>query len=304
MQDVFENLKPLIIKSIATTAILATPFWAFAEEACSEGYQPIPVAWSIGKSDYTRMMKDASLGRNKSVDHEEKVERVMAHMDRIRAGLKSINVPVSDRALADMIIKVADCTGNDYSIFAALLGKESYYCADRHNNSGGDSGCGQFTTPAITEIKNQMRLPGAKNHGTDYGKKGFDDLLARCDAASRAEQKEAFKDLFSDPVKSIKTFLRGGHDIETDLIATAIYLKFNYGLSGFYYDPGKKAQGALSRYNGGGTAGYAKSVNNSAIKVKSCIERDQEAAEVGAEACALSGDMFLCDQMDGETVLL
>ena len=259
-----------------------------------DGAQVHESAWQVGDRQFAAMTKDATLGRNAKLTFTEKVERVLRNIQKVRPSVSSDRLKMSDSLLARKIVAVASCSGNDFSIFAALLAKESVYCRDRHNRGGGDSGCGQFTTPAITEFKNQMRLGRSADHGTAKGLAGFEQLVKACYLRDE-EGAKRFKEKMGQSVSGVKSTLRKGDDIELDLIATAVYLKFNYGFTSTYYSAASKAAGALARYNGGGAAGYAKTVNRNAEKIAFCADSNQWLGEISDEACSMSDDAEVCN---------
>lgn len=256
--------------------------------------QVYETAWQVGSRQFAAMTEDATLARNAKLTFSEKVARVLRNIQKVRSSVALERLQMSDSRLASKIVEIAACSGNDFSIFAALLAKESKYCRDRHNRAGGDSGCGQFTTPAITEFKNQMRLGRSADYGTAKGADAFEKLVNTCYGNDEAKLKR-FKERMGKRVSSVKADLRKGDDIELDLIATAVYLKFNYGFTANYYSSASKAAGALARYNGGGTSGYAKAVNGSAQKIGFCADSNQWLGELSDEACSMSDDAEVCN---------
>lgn len=91
-----------------------------------------------------RMLAEAEFKEHRKMTREEKVNRVIGHISTSHNGLPDI----TKKELAEVIVDIADCTGNDFAIFAGLLKKESDYCLKRLNQTSVNSsasGCGQIT---------------------------------------------------------------------------------------------------------------------------------------------------------------
>jgi hypothetical protein len=264
-----------------------------ASDSICTDYQVESAAYSINSTRYNRIVSDASLPRNRQISQRDKKNRIEDHIQAIYQSQRIRNSEISIDELATLLADVATCTGNDFSMLAAVVAKESIYCYDRHNRRGGDSGCGQFTTPAITEIKNQLRLPGRQTSGTNEGQRALETLLHNC-YTGNGRSVDYFKSVFSQSPSQVRMFLRSGEDIQLDLIATGMYLKLLYGISGFYFDANSRSAGALARYNGGGTRGYASSVNQKAQNVNACGVDESAIMEIESHACSLSNDPAAC----------
>lgn len=112
-----------------------------------------------------------------------------------------------------------------------------------------------------------------------------------------------FIEVFSQKTGDVKKYLRESGDYEIDLFTAALYLKFNYGLAGFYYDPGTAQAGALSLYGEG--SNYAKTVNSYANKLNSyggkvnlvCFDDEEFVDEILWESCQLEPKNESCQSV-------
>lgn len=251
-------------------------------------------AWGFSDRQSSRFYDDATLARNQNLSDENIQARIRRSVattyqeNQVNRSQSEIN------DLASHIKHAAECTGNDFSILAGLLYVESKYCSQLLNTSSPDSsasGCGQFTVWPIRVFRNQLRLPGRAENGDPKIRQGIEDLLASC-FVGREHRIDEFKELFSQSTSSVKSFLQSGQDFEMDLVATAIYLKFFYAMAGFYYNPGSRAAGALSRYGEG--PAYARKVNRESTQVNACQENIPFLESIQEVACELSEDSSAC----------
>ncbi len=245
-------------------------------------------AWGMSPRQAERMLSNAELPNNRNVQYREKVTRVFNHISQFHNGSSVI----SNADLAQTIVDTSICTGHDFTFLAGILKKESTYCLDRHNENSGASGCGQFTTWPIRVFKNQLLLPGREENGDPDFKRSIETLLSRC-YQDRPEKIEEFINLFSQSRSTIRSFLRRGDDIEMDLIASAIYLKFYYARAGFYFNPSSSSPGALSLYGEGSR--YASDAMEIINQVDyTCVENEDYLKKIEETSCELSDDSRAC----------
>lgn len=253
-------------------------------------------AWGLTSKQQTRFLSDATLPGNRSLSDGEIYDRIKEDAEKTFRKGNIRNPKVSPSALASKIRWAASCTGNDYSMLAGLIKTESTYCQFLHNRGGGDSGCGQFTGAAIGYFKNQLRLKGRKENGSLRMKETIEELMSRCAPRSSFVEEDSLAKFFNKSDDQIRKELREAKNTSLDILATAIYLKFYYSISGFYFDATSPAPGALSRYNGGGVPRYGTKVYNRAILIDSPVcSKDKAYLEtMRANACTLSADTSVC----------
>ena len=200
---------------------------------------------------------------------------------------------------------LTDCTSNDFKWFAAIIGHESSYCKNR-KGAGGDSGCGQFTSAAIDSMKLQLKLPsrtrGSKDTASPRATKAMKEMISSCykayDGMVDGSEGEGNEDLFYSvmdrQVESLKSVFRKASAMHVDILASAIFLKFQVALAGGYILPGTK-RGGIAKYNGGGTKDYLKHIRKKAKNIKvnkvnySCIE-DTYTSSVAEFACEIDNE--------------
>jgi len=251
-------------------------------------------AWGLSQTGRNRFLSDATLPGNLSASDSEIYERLVTDIRKTYGGEKG-NFGEAD-SIARKIQWAAECTGNDFTMLAAIIKGESMYCHLLHNKGGGDSGCGQFTSASINFFKNQLRLSGRIENGHPRMKATIEDVMTKCAPGSSYVNENSLAELFNKSKGEIRSELRGGKNLSLDILATAVYLKFYYSIAGFYYDATSSAAGALSRYNGGGVANYGQKAYNKAIKIDSDVcSKDEDYLERMQEtACALGDDLSSC----------
>lgn len=261
-------------------------------------------AWGLSQTGRERMLSDATLAGNLSVSEGEAYERLYKDIKKTYGNKEQGNF-IDASSLAKKIQWAASCTGNDFTMLAAIVKGESMYCHLLHNKGGGDSGCGQFTSAAIGFFKNQLRTPGRKEDGHPRLKSTIEEIVSRCAPGSSYINENSLVDLFSLSKEGIREDLRTGKNISRDLLATAIYLKFYYAVSGFYYNASSTSPGALSRYNGGGVANYGTKAYNKAIKIQAdmCQKDTDFLKGIEKVACELGDDQNSC-QMNVSSILI
>jgi hypothetical protein len=288
---------PLMTKVVSLVLLLTASFSLWANQCEVNTLQK--AAWGLSETKQQRFLSDATLPGNISVSEGEKLDRLKASIGKVyrSRGHADQGPYVSKDNLAAKLKWAANCTGHDFAMLAAVVKVESAYCSILKNlGGGGDSGCGQFTSAAIGFFKNQLRLPGRKENGSARMKSTIEEIMLRCAPGSSHVQEDSLANLFAKDKASIREELRTGKNISLDLLATAIYFKFYYSVSGFYYDAKSAAPGAFSRYNGGGHVGYSTILNNNAIQINAplCQKDESYLRDVESEACELSDDRSAC----------
>lgn len=280
---------------IAVLATMTSP--ALAEKQYCQFGDIYDAAWSFSSNAQRRFVRNFTEPRNANVSQSEKERRVLRVINKYHQGLSGV---ISDDGLAKLIVWASDCTGHDFTYYAALVEQESSMCKVRLSTSGGgDSGCGQFTSPAINVIKNQMRLPGRKDNAANpQAKVLMEQMVRRCmdsyplrGGKSGSQRTNEFIHLMSQSIGHIKGVFRNGSQISNDLIATAVFLKFLVARTGGYIIPGA-APGALASYNG--KSAYANWVRNKANNVSMVCTDDSAELAMGYSACMMSDNPGAC----------
>jgi hypothetical protein len=259
----------------------------FGENYCHGSF--LKTSWQFSTAAKKRFHSYLGYSRN-NVSISKKIKRINIRMN------DGLSRPRANE-LAKIIALVSQCTLNDFTYLSAVFEKESTYCQDRHNEEGGDSGCGQFTSASLTELKNQLKLEGRID---EHGTAGPDmtQMISRCfnllnsnGIKVSSNPVNRFLSLYNKPIDFIKNRLRGTSYILEDIIATSVMLKFWSSIAGGYIVPGNK-KGGLALYNGGGTLGYAGIVDDIAKKVRRQCEKQNfmELATVAFKACELHSD--------------
>ncbi len=292
------SIKKSLASILIFSAVQMAPMAQGLPNACHVD-QIHKAAWGMSKAGRERFLSDATLSGNRSASDGEIFERLHKSVKAQYGGEKGRFGDAT--SVAKKIQWAAECTGNDFTMLAAVIKGESGYCQFLHNKGGGDSGCGQFTSASINFYKNQLRVSGRIENGHPRLKQSIEDLMVRCAPGSSYVQEDSLANFFDQSKDKIRQDLRTGKNLSLDILATAIYLKFYYSVSGFYYNASSSAPGALSRYNGGGVANYGQKAYNKAIKISdNACHRDEAYEERMQEiACELGDDKSAC-QMDVE----
>ncbi len=307
----------LMKKSIATAlTLLALSVPAMAQDSILDEIGPnegMPnschtnmikrAAWGLSAKGRERFLSDAILPGNLSVSDDEIYQRLVTDIKKTYRGDQG-NFASAD-SVAKKIQWAAECTGNDFTMLAAIIKGESMYCHLLHNKGGGDSGCGQFTSASIDFFKNQLRVSGRKENGHPLMKRTIEDIMDRCAPGSSFVNENSLAELFDKSKEDIRAELRTAKNLSLDILATAIYLKFYYSVSGFYYNAASSAPGALSRYNGGGVANYGQKAYDKATKINfNMCEKDNDYIQrMQDTACSLGEDRSACE-MNVPTITL
>lgn len=235
------------------------------------------------------------LSRNKGKSVEDKIKSVEKH---VVAQWKSDELPaLQAKSLARLIVEVSEAVGIDYQILAAIIQKESGYCRFRFNATGGDSGCMQFTNPALKELKHQLGFSGADKHSSGMPEMIF-ALANRYYQKHDAQRFDKYKKWISLDINSLKSDLRTGSNYEFDILTGALFLKINLALAGANYGI------AVRNYNGSQKKfEYQKKVLENASKVAleyfeieelACIASEEFEIEVMKKSCELEDDATNC----------
>lgn len=286
-------MKPFVFKFIVGLGFIATSLQTQAQSLICEGAESHDIAWHFNNNQIRTLQSNKTEPRNVGVSTSEKIRRVES---RVKAYHSSVN-GVSASKIAETIVWAAECTGNDFTYFAALLEVESNLCKDRHNRGGGDSGCGQFTSAAINEFKNQMKLPGqqANNNAVKQVTDSLHQMARTCFSnAGDSKRYDDFIALYSGSRSHIQNTLRAGHHLDLDILGAAMYLKIMVGLAGGYTVPGNAA-GGIARYNGGGDRNYVSKVTSKVQNVDFICYEDHYTPDVQSVSCELSNDSQRCE---------
>lgn len=279
-----------ILYSSLCTGLLSLPLGAVASpQMVCEGTTSYDIAWSFGNRQHSIFVSDRTEERNIGVSTTSKKQRIL---NRIQAYHNGINNVISAPELADTIAWAAECTGNDFTYLSAIFEAESNFCLHRHNTGGGDSGCGQFTSSPINELKSQLRLPGQQrnNNASQLAKSTIEEMVRSCfEKAGTPGRYNDFMNLFSQNRSHIQQVFRAGTDVDIDVLASAVFLKLMVSVTGGYIVPGT-APGGIWRYNGGGVSNYVSKITGNAQKVNFTCEEDLYSDQVGALACELSDE--------------
>lgn len=272
---------------------------AYSEEVCHD-LEFEDAAWSINNARYQRMISDMTLADSTGHSTEERIRRIRKRIEDNHSR-RSYRMPLSDDDLAKTILWAAECTGNDYRVFTALLEVESYICGDR-TGPGGDSGCSMFTTPAVNVFRNQLQLPNRQSAGTQLGKRAYEELIEGCYRDYRrrrlpganADMADDFIDLYKQSTRTVKDAFIGGDMIHADLLSGAIHLKLNSALAGGYWIPGR-APGGVNRYNASKhAAAYSRNVRERTYRIDWECETDPISTAVQFSVCLMSDDPHVC----------
>lgn len=259
-------------------------------------------AWGMSPNAHRIFTSDLSEPANSRLSKDQKRAAVKRAIERYHSGAGGY----TSEQIARAIVWAADCTGNDFKWFAAVVGNESLYCSTRLG-SGGDSGCGQFTTPALISLKLQMKLPSRPRGNVDTASprstQAMKEMVSSCyqrydgmvDGSQGPGSEALFYNVLDKDISSIKNIFQRASAMHVDILATAIFLKFNVALAGGYTVPGS-AMGGIARYNGGGVSNYLSHIQKQRGYIQSnfmCVE-DTYTISVEAAACDLEEDREAC----------
>ncbi len=262
-------------------------------------------AYGMSNSQLVRFKSNLTENRNRGVTRSEKVTRVKEAVEH-RNGNLGFPVGHDSQSVAEAAVWAAGCTGNDFSVFAAILSVESGYCGDLRGG-GADSGCSQLSVrkgASVHELKSQLNLKGGDGKANPDVTQAAKDMVMTC-LNNDKSQYDAFMTFYNRPFEEIKTDLRSGQNVYFDVLMGALYLKFVTALAGGYIVPGD-SPGGIARYNGGGVPNYlgkVQGLNQGEGRLEqisgTCYE-DKFTPNVLGEACGTMGlKGELCNSVSG-----
>ena len=227
-------------KMILALAITSQAPQIFAYEMCNNnfGAELHDVGFFLSSSEIEILKRPKPQNKNKDVTESAAKERIEKSIDRIQ-GRKELS-DISNSKLASLIAKASFAVGVDFQILSSIIKKESVYCVDRYNNLGGDSGCTQFTSAALKELKHQFSGDSKIRSAAVPGiMKGF---VSKYFSGQPEREKRFYAWLGSDYSNMKASLRKSNYDI--DILAGALLLKFYLAVKdGNYYQ-------ALVQYNG------------------------------------------------------
>ena len=210
----------------------------FAFEICNNnfGAEMHDVGFFLSSNEVEILKKAKPQNKNKDIGQSQAKEKIEKSISRTRPELSGI----SNSNLAGLIAKASFAVGIDFQMLSSIVKKESLYCKLRHNKIGGDSGCTQFTSAALKELKHQfsgdskLRAAAVPSIMKGFVSKYF---------AGQPEREKKFYSWLGSDYSNMKAAMRTtNYDI--DVLAGALLLKFYLAVNdGNYYR-------ALVQYNG------------------------------------------------------
>ncbi|MGH1468883.1 MAG: hypothetical protein ACRBBP_08410 [Bdellovibrionales bacterium] len=267
-----------------------------------EGAEQTDVAWGMSPSAHRIFTSNLMEPANSRYTKDQKRSAVEKAIRRYHTGAGGY----SPAQIARAIIWASDCTGNDFKWFAGIIGNESLYCSTRQG-AGGDSGCGQFTGDAIASMKLQLKLPSRQRGSIDTASprstQAMRDMVKSCyqrydgmvDGSEGKGSEALFYNVMDRSHSGLKSVFRRASAMHVDILASAIFLKFNAALAGGYTVSGSRP-GGIARYNGGGVSNYLSHIQRHRGKINvdySCVE-DTYTSDVAGFACELDENPETC----------
>lgn len=272
-----------LLSLVVLSQVLILPQWTHAQ-ACSDfSGSEFNVGFFLNSNQKQILQSLQFKASNKGVSKEEKQKRVEKHIPKYRTQIPQI----SNEKLAQYIVNASEIVGVDFSILSSVVRKESVYCKVRHNKTGGDSGCMQFTTAGLTELKHQFGLAGPKHNAA-----GVPEVLKSFVAKYFKDQsgrESVFFHWLKSPVADQKVALRGTSIIDVDILAGAILLKVYLSTSNGNYIT------ALRQYNSSAKKiAYANDANAVALNINyqslQCIESAVQTDRIILDSCEVDND--------------
>lgn len=268
--------------------LLLTQASAYADFASCERTLPVhESSYMIVGPSLTVLKSKRPLDRNRNVTFAQMIPRVESQIDKVHKDLPDI----TNEKLAVVIAAAADTSGIDFSILTQIVRKESKYCIDRHNEKGGDSGCMQFTTPALKELRDQFGIMGAKNHAP-----GVPEVMRKhvSDFYQNAPEREKafYRWLNSKTTTAMRVQLRTGTDQDIDILAGALLLKIKLAVARGNYKKAIRAYNGSKRqvaYEGDISAG-AQRVSYYAVDPQQCYENAKYEQDIFEGTCDMNDD--------------
>lgn len=274
--------------------IVLTSSAAMAANLCLNSQYMVQTGYMVSTNQVRLLQKQMPLPRNVKTGTKDKITRVENHITKT---WKSDDIPgITASELAKLIVNVSEKVGVDYQVLAAIVQKESGYCKFRLNKTGGDSGCMQFTGPALNEMKHQFGLAGESKHSPG-APAALNQLTQNYFSSETDARFVAFKKWWSLGIDQIKQSIRGQKNHEFDILSGGLFLKFTLALANGNYGI------AVRNYNGSSKKhAYQASVMNNAAKVSwddveidaACEEDFIFEMEIHKSSCELTDEPVRC----------
>lgn len=265
-----------------------------AANLCLYSQYMVQTGYMLSVNQVRLLQKKMPLPRNVKTTTLEKISRVESHITKT---WKSDSIPgITAAGLAKIIVEVSEKVGIDYQVLAAIVHKESGYCMFRLNKTGGDSGCMQFTAPALKEMKHQFGFAGELKHAPGVPET-LDQLAQNYFSSDTDGRFVSFKKWWSLGIEQIKQSIRGQKNHDFDILSGGLFLKFYLALANGNYGI------AVRNYNGSiKKHAYQESVLNNAAKVSwdqadvdaTCEEDLIFESEIHKSSCELTDDPVRC----------
>lgn len=262
-------------------------------------------AYGMSNTQLNRFESNLTENRNRGVSYRDKVKRVKEAVE-YRNGNLGFPAGHDSQSIAEAAVWAANCTGNDFTVFAAILSVESGYCGDLVGG-GSDSGCSQLSArrgASVHELKSQLNISGGDGSANPDVTRAARNMVLSCFNNDRT-QYNAFMEFYGRTFDEIKRDLRRGTNVYFDVLMGAIYLKFVTSLAGGYMVPGD-APGGIARYNGGGVPNYLGKVQGTGQaegrleQISGSCYQDNFSPNVLGEACGTMGlQGALCNSVSG-----
>lgn len=283
-----------IFRSFCFSIIILITSATMAANLCLLDRYKVQAGYMASVNQLRLLQKNIPLPRNIKTTTAEKIRRVQSHIAKT---WKSESIPgISAEELAKIIVDVSEKIGVDYQVLAAIVHKESGYCMFRLNKIGGDSGCMQFTSPALKEMKHQFGFEGKLKHSPGTPEI-LDQLVQNYFSSETDKHFIAFKKWWAQDIEQMKSSLRGQKNHEFDILSGGLFLKFILALANGNYGV------AVRNYNGSSKKfAYQESVLKGASKVSlsdtefdaSCDEDLVFEGEIHKASCELTDDPEKC----------
>lgn len=222
------------------------------------------VAWSIGTdTKFEVLTRRQSFKQNRHITDEAEVKsRVQAYLEAIPERKES-NAKITNDKLSGLIAKAHMVTGVSYAALTGIMHQESLACIFRWNKKGGDSGCMQFTSIAVHELKDQFGVGEMKtSERVNVALAGWADEYFGVNTERRA----AFRSWINKDTEAMRVELRSPGNEDIDIFAGAVLLKIYLAVNEGDYEK------AIADYNGGGDKRYSEKVLPKAYKVNYTCE--------------------------------
>lgn len=272
----------ILIASIFLVSLQLLSLHASAQSMCQRQNWHT-ASWQITGPKLNVLRGTRNLQRNKSVGEPQMVSRIEARVKATHGDLPDI----TNGRLSHIIADASIASGTDFSMLSGILQQESAFCRIRYNRTGGDSGCMQFTTAAVKELKNQFDLNSKEPAAA--GVSASLKAIVHNYYKDQPNREGAFYSWLRSSTNSMRVQLRTGRNHDIDILAGAILLKVNLALTRGNYAT------ALQYYNGSKRKErYSREVVARAMNVAysddDCMQDVNFARDVYGTACEVSGD--------------